>query len=152
MPEVARFRSFAAYLEGPRSVRHAMRVIVVATIVTTLAGGLLAWVFDREDFATLGDAMWWALQTVTTVGYGDVAPTHVGGRLVGALVMLEGTAFIAIVTAVITSIFVARATRDSEAARLEADVSDRERLERRFDELERKLDDLLAATRDSSGN
>ena len=39
--------------------------------------------------------MWWALQTVTTVGYGDVAPTQLVGRLVGAVVMLEGIAFIA---------------------------------------------------------
>jgi hypothetical protein len=63
---------------------------------------------------------------------------------------LEGTAFIAIVTAVITSTFVARATRDYEAARVEEDVSDRERLERRFDALERKLDVLVAA-QDSPG-
>jgi voltage-gated potassium channel len=62
--------------------------------------------------------MWWALQTVTTVGYGDVTPTHFGGRLVGAAVMLEGTAFIAIVTAVITSTFIARATKEVEAARM----------------------------------
>jgi voltage-gated potassium channel len=89
--------------------------------------------------------MWWALQTVTTVGYGDVTPTHVSGRLVGALVMLEGTAFIAIVTAVITSTFVARATRESEAARQKDDLTDRELIERRFDELERKLDALAAA-------
>jgi voltage-gated potassium channel len=91
--------------------------------------------------------MWWALQTVTTVGYGDVAPAHTGGRLVGALVMLEGTAFIAIVTAVITSTFVTRASRDFAAARTKDELSDVERIDRRFDELERKLD-LLAAARD----
>jgi hypothetical protein len=48
------------------------------------------------------------------------------------------------VTAVITSTFVARATRESEAARLEDELSDRELMDKRFDELERKLD-LLAA-------
>jgi voltage-gated potassium channel len=89
--------------------------------------------------------MWWALQTVTTVGYGDVTPANVSGRLVGAVVMLEGTAFIAIVTAVITSTFVARATREHEAQRLEDELSDREAIDKRFDELERKLDALAAA-------
>jgi voltage-gated potassium channel Kch len=89
--------------------------------------------------------MWWALQTVTTVGYGDVAPTHLAGRLVGAAVMLEGTAFIAIVTAVITSSFVARAARARDAAVEREDRSDFARMEQRFDELERKLD-LLTAT------
>jgi voltage-gated potassium channel len=86
-----------------------------------------------------------ALQTVTTVGYGDVTPTHVGGKLVGAAVMLEGTAFIAIVTAAITSTFVARATRESEAARKQDDVSDRELMDQRFDGLERKLDALASS-------
>jgi voltage-gated potassium channel len=86
--------------------------------------------------------MWWALQTVTTVGYGDVAPTQLAGRLVGAVVMLEGIAFIAIATALITSTFVARATREAAAARAKDELSDRELMEGRFDELERKLDDL----------
>ena len=60
--------------------------------------------------------------------------------------MLEGTAFIAIVTAAITSAFVARATRESEAARTRDELGDRDLIERRFDELERKLD-LLASGR-----
>ena len=84
------------------------------------------------------------MQTVTTVGYGDVAPTQLAGRLVGAVVMLEGIAFVAIVTALITSTFVARATREAEAARAKDDLSDRELMEKRFDELARKLDDLAA--------
>jgi voltage-gated potassium channel Kch len=89
--------------------------------------------------------MWWALQTVTTVGYGDVTPSHFAGRLVGVAVMLEGTAFIAIVTAAITSTFIARATREHEARGAEDEPSDRELMEQRFDELERKLDGLAAS-------
>jgi hypothetical protein len=61
--------------------------------------------------------------------------------------MLEGTAFIAIVTAVITSSFVARATRENEAARAKDELSDRELMEQRFDELERKLDAVVAMRR-----
>jgi voltage-gated potassium channel Kch len=67
----------------------------------------------------VGIGLWWAIQTVTTVGYGDVAPKDVVGRVVAALVMLYGIAFIAIVTAVITSTFVARASRDYDAAHRE---------------------------------
>jgi voltage-gated potassium channel len=105
---------------------------------------------DNEEYPNLGIGMWWALQTVTTVGYGDVTPTNFSGRLVGAAVMLEGTAFVAIVTAGITSTFVARATRESEAARMKDELSDRELIEKRFDELERKLD-ALAAIRGRGG-
>jgi voltage-gated potassium channel Kch len=62
--------------------------------------------------------MWWALQTVTTVGYGDVTPKNTVGRIVGAIVIMEGIAFLAIITAAITSTFVSRAQaqRDAEEA------------------------------------
>jgi hypothetical protein len=59
--------------------------------------------------------------------------------------MLQGIAFIAIVTAVITSTFVARAEREYAAAREKDELSDRELIEKRFDELERKLDAIAAA-------
>jgi hypothetical protein len=58
--------------------------------------------------------------------------------------MLEGTAFIAIVTAVITSSFVTRAQSEQDAARKADELSDRELIEKRFDELESKLDALAA--------
>jgi hypothetical protein len=54
------------------------------------------------------------------------------------------------VTAVITSSFVARATREQEAARMKDDLTDREVMQRRFDDLERKLD-LLATARGAPG-
>ena len=128
------------------SVRNAAGVIVIATIVVVVVAGIAISLLDSEEYPNVSIGMWWALQTVTTVGYGDVTPTNFTGRLVGAAVMLEGTAFIAIVTAVITSTFVARATRESEAARMKDELSDRELIEKRFDELERKLD-LLATAR-----
>jgi len=135
-------------MREPPSLRNAAGVIVIATTVVVVGAGILISLIDSEEYPDVGVGMWWALQTVTTVGYGDVAPSHLTGRLVGALVMLEGIAFIAIVTAVITSTFVARAAREQQAARIEDGVSDRELMETRFDELERKID-LLAAGRQS---
>jgi voltage-gated potassium channel len=143
-------RRVERFLREPPSVRNAAGVIVVATAVVVVGAGVLISVIDNDEYPNVGVGMWWALQTVTTVGYGDVTPTHVGGRLVGVAVMLEGTAFIAIVTAVITSSFVARATREQEAARMKEDLTDREVMERRFDDLERKLD-LLATARGGPG-
>ena len=132
------------FVREPPSVRNAAGVIVIATTVVVLGAGVLISLVDNEEYPNIGIGMWWAVQTVTTVGYGDVTPTHFVGRLVGAAVMLEGTAFIAIITAVITSTFVARASRDYEAQRESDELSDREMMERRFDELERKIDDLAA--------
>jgi voltage-gated potassium channel len=137
-------RRLERFSREPPSVRNAAAVIVIATTVVVVGAGALITLIDHDEYPTVGVGLWWALQTVTTVGYGDVAPKHVSGRLVGAAVMLEGTAFVAIVTAGITSTFVARATRESEAARMKDELSDRELIEKRFDELERKLDELAA--------
>jgi voltage-gated potassium channel len=144
-------RRLERFVREPLSVRNAAGVIVVATVVVVVGAGVLISLIDSEEYPNVGIGMWWALQTVTTVGYGDVTPTEFTGRLVGAAVMLEGTAFIAIVTAVITSTFVARATRDAESARVQEVSTDREVLEKRFDELERKLD-LLAGERGNPGS
>jgi voltage-gated potassium channel len=138
-------RRLERFLREPPSVRNAAGVIVVATAVVMVGAGALIALIDSEEYPNVGVGLWWAIQTVTTVGYGDVAPKQVGGRIVAALVMLYGIAFIAIVTAVITSTFVARATREYGAAQREEEESDRELLEKRFDELERKLDALTAA-------
>ena len=138
-------RRVERFLREPPSVRNAAAVIVVATALIVVGAGVLITLVDGDEYPDLETGLWWALQTVTTVGYGDVAPSNLSGRLVGALVMLEGIAFIAIVTAVITSTFVARATRDYEASRAKEDESDAARIDRRFDELERKLDLLAAA-------
>jgi voltage-gated potassium channel Kch len=140
-------RRLERFLREPPSVRNAAGVIVLATTAVVVGAGVLISLIDSAEYPDVGVGMWWALQTVTTVGYGDVTPSHVAGRLVGAVVMLEGTAFIAIVTAVITSTFVTRATRGYEAERARNDVSDRELMERRFDELERKLDELSRGLR-----
>jgi voltage-gated potassium channel len=140
-------RRLERFLREPPSVRNAAGVIVIATLVVVVGAGAAISVIDSEEYPSVGIGMWWALQTVTTVGYGDVTPTDLGGRLVGAVVMLEGTAFIAIVTAVITSSFVTRATRDDEAAQARGQLNDRELMEKRFDELERKLDLLTTPRR-----
>jgi voltage-gated potassium channel len=137
-------RRLDRFTREPLSVRNAAGVIVVATALVVVGAGVLIRLLDRQEYPDVWIGMWWALQTVTTVGYGDVAPSNSTGRLVGAVVMLEGTAFIAIVTAVITSTFVGRATRESEAARAQDEVTDRELLDRRFDELERKLDAIAS--------
>ncbi len=144
-------RRLERFLQGPLSVRNAAGVIVVATAVIVVGAGVLISLIDHEEYPNIGIGLWWALQTVTTVGYGDVAPKNVGGRLVGAFVMLEGIAFVAIITAVITSSFVARATRESQAAQAKDELSDRELMERRFDELKQKLDALASTSGPAGG-
>ena len=88
--------------------RGAAGVIAAATTVITFAAALLMTVVDHENFPSLGSGLWWAAQTVTTVGYGDDVPTTVKGQLLAVLVMLFGIGFLTVVTAAITSSFIER--------------------------------------------
>jgi len=73
---------FEAFLRKPLSVRKAMGVIVTATIVSVAIGGVVINLVDAEEFPNVGIGLWWALQTVTTGGYGDVTPQN--GYLAGS--------------------------------------------------------------------
>ena len=140
-------RRVRRFSQQPPSVRAAAGAIVLTTLVVVVAAGALMRLLDGDEYPNIGLGMWWALQTVTTVGYGDAVPTNVVGRILAAVVMLEGIAFVAIVTAAVTSTFVARATLEQEA---KEDLSDRELIEARLDALDQKLDTLAAMLRGSS--
>jgi voltage-gated potassium channel len=139
-------RSFARFLSKPPSVRAASTTIVLATAAVVVLSGILMRFVDHKEYADVWVGMWWAMQTVTTVGYGDVTPAAVSGRIVASIVMLQGIAFLAIVTAAITSTFVARATKAFQADRDE-EMTELRQLDARFDELDRRLDRLEAALR-----
>jgi voltage-gated potassium channel len=94
-------------------------------------------VVDREDFPSFGLALWWAVSTVTTVGYGDVVPVEPVGRAVAAALMVVGFSSLSLLSGIIASALIARRARSASPERdpLEA----LERVERRLDELERLL-------------
>jgi voltage-gated potassium channel len=72
-------RRLERFLREPPSVRNAAGVIVIATGVVVVGSGILIRLIDHEEYPNVGIGMWWALQTVTTVGYGDVTPKHFSG-------------------------------------------------------------------------
>ena len=91
--------------------RRAGRLIAAITLTLTFAGGLAAWLLDSSGVGSFGDSIWWAMQTVTTVGYGDVVPEDTTGRIIGAILMLNGVALISVVTAVSTAALMEQARR-----------------------------------------
>ena len=130
------------FLSEPPSVRTAAGVIVTATTVVVVAGGVLMRVLDHGEYSDIWVGMWWALQTVTTVGYGDVTPKNPSGRIIATFVMLQGIAFLAITTAAITSTFVARANKERDMAHA-ADEDDTEvRIEAQLKGIDQRLDRL----------
>jgi voltage-gated potassium channel len=93
-------------------------------------------VVDSESFPTFGTALWWSASTVTTVGYGDVVPKQPFGRLVAAILMVLGFAFLSLVTGTIASALVSRNKVDKESNPV---VDAIDRLERRIAELEQRV-------------
>ena len=140
-------RKMTKFLREPPSVRTAASVIVTATAGVVVLGGILMRVLDHEEYSNVWVGMWWALQTVTTVGYGDVTPTHVSGRIVAALVMLEGIAFLTIIIAAITSTFVERAAAEHAKQEEKEEDAAEARIEAKLDELSDRLDRIETALR-----
>lgn len=87
-------RALGRQLGGPALVVAAM-VLVCAAVVKTAEG--------PERYPTYGDAVWWAIVTVTTVGYGDYFPVTTLGRIFAALLMLTGVALLGTVAASLAS-------------------------------------------------
>ena len=56
------------------TARRAAAIIAAFTVLVTVVGGILERVLDHQEYPTIGRGLWFALQTVTTVGYGDVTP------------------------------------------------------------------------------
>ena len=137
-------RRLSRFLREPPSVRNAVGVIVVATALVVVGSGILMRLLDHGEYANVWVGMWWAIQTVTTVGYGDVTPAHPSGRIVATFVMLYGIAFLTIIIAAITSTFVARAEHERHTAEVDTIEAPEQRIEARIDALGERLDRIEA--------
>jgi voltage-gated potassium channel len=84
----------------------AFRFAALATVLIVVVSGAVESLVERGDFDSTFVGIWWAVATVTTVGYGDVTPTSVGGRLIAMFVMLVGIGFLSVLTAAVASRFV----------------------------------------------
>jgi voltage-gated potassium channel len=127
------------FASNPASVRNAAWLIIGSTVGIVLIGGLVIWVFDSAEYPDYGSALWYTLQTVTTVGYGDQVPSSPIGRLVGSLVMVVAIALISIVTASITSTFVEAAQRRHRAGQEAQDRDAAKVVDERLDEIVLRL-------------
>jgi voltage-gated potassium channel Kch len=96
------------------TITRAGLALATATLTVALLAGFLMRLVDPTAFPNIWRGLWWATQTVTTVGYGDVVPNTVGGRLVAAFVMFAGIAFISVLTATTAAAFVETARRRLE--------------------------------------
>ena len=117
----------------------AAAVIATVTTLTTIVAGLLMTVVDHDNFPSVGRGLWWAIQTVTTVGYGDVVPDSAAGQIVAALVMLLGIGFITVITALIASTFVSRSGWQPPAGGDDPSAEHLTRIDERLERIEAAL-------------
>ena len=127
-------------LRDSLTARRAAGIIAAFTVVITVTGGILERVLDHQEYPTIGRGLWFALQTVTTVGYGDVTPKQPSGRFIATVVMLAGIGFLAVVTAAVTATLV-ESSRRRFAAQAESDAGRQlDEFGERLARIERALD------------
>ena len=90
--------------------------LAMTFVLLALVGAIVIKIVDRRDFSSFGSAVWWALQTVTTVGYGDIVPTTAVGQVVGGIEMVLGISFITFLTAGVTSTVIYRLQKGAQDA------------------------------------
>jgi voltage-gated potassium channel len=124
------------------------RYLASALLLTSIGAGVLVRAIDPKDFHSVGDGIWWALVTLATVGYGDIVPHSAWGRVVGSVVIVLGVTFLSLLTATVTSYFVAMDSneRNEEAESIRgASHEDTKAMIRevldRLEAIERRLDD-----------
>ena len=130
-----RFQQWAERL----TIFRAIRTIVVAATALILIAGALERLIEPKVFTSLGLAYWWAIVTVTTVGYGDVVPQSPAGRVVASLLMLTGLAMIPTLTSVVVSVLIskrARAESDQAESERQEDIARLARMEERLVRIE----------------
>jgi voltage-gated potassium channel len=119
--------------------RYAAYLVISTWLIAIVVFGIVQRLADPDTYPNIWLAWWWAIQTVTTVGYGDVVPQNTGGKVVAALLMVGGLSFLSILTATITSSFVARRQEKARAHGEDPIMEAMEHLSEKLDSLEAEL-------------
>lgn len=155
VPMLRPLKILTVFTSGSRLVtsRGALRTgqaVIVSAVLLIYTGAVAILNAERgaegAQIVDFGDALWWALVTVTTVGYGDFAPVTGEGRVIAAALMVIGIALLGIVTASVAAWFVQLTTADKdqrEKASTAKNEREIKRLHKKIDNLEGKIDALL---------
>ena len=146
-----RIKNFINLIERVFNSRR-LRTILGVLIICIISFGYIFYLTEPE-IKTFGDGIWWALVTITTVGYGDITPLTTLGRFVAGTLMFVGLGLIATVTAIVSAKFIANYvdhhTNDEvleKREELEDEIEKIEEIESnvvgKLKELEQEIDEL----------
>jgi voltage-gated potassium channel len=129
-------RRFANKAMRPRNAAY---LVAAFWMFAVIVFGVIERIADPHTFPSVWLAFWWAIQTVTTVGYGDVVPAETSGKALAAILMLGGLSFLSIITALITSGFVARRQAELRDEGQDPMMQKLEQISTRLDTIEKEL-------------
>ena len=146
-----RIKNFINLIERVFNSRR-LRTILGVLIICIISFGYIFYLTEPQ-IKTFGDGVWWALVTITTVGYGDITPLTTLGRFVAGTLMFVGLGLIATVTAIVSAKFISNYvdhhTNDDVLEKLEELEDEIEKIEQiesnvvgKLKELEEEIDEL----------
>jgi voltage-gated potassium channel len=116
------------------TIIRAVRMVAFVALSLAAIAALVEWAVD-PGIGSFRDSLWWAIVTVTTVGYGDVVPTSTAGRIVASVLMLAGVSAIPIATSLVVSVFISRLQSQQHAQ----DADERQEVIDRLERIEQAL-------------
>ncbi len=112
--------------------KSGLKKIGIAAAGITFVGALLVWLLERDvdggNFDSLGEAVWWAIVTVTTVGYGDITPVTPMGRFVATILMVTGIGIIGLLASSLASVLIEEDEEEAAASDLATNLQSLARL------------------------
>jgi voltage-gated potassium channel len=134
-------RSHKRGLDAAKDVltRHKLHYTLLVATVVTIGAGLVVAELERGasegNIDSVPDGLWWAVSTVTTVGYGDAFPTTATGRAFAVVLMLVGVGLLGLLAASLASFLIDRDEEEGPPDPAQREIIERlERIERRLDE------------------
>ncbi|MEM4416946.1 MAG: ion transporter [Nitrososphaerota archaeon] len=139
LPRVVRAFNILTYVLRASRLLYLMAISAVVVSV----GGVTVFILEAHvpgsKIVTISDALWWALATVTTVGYGDVVPVTTEGRILGSIIMLSGISIIGIFISTLGATFVTRYLEE----RATSDNTIKDFLKKKIDDVENLSEEEL---------
>jgi len=100
-------------LRGNQIIQMTIAIFIVINVTAAIVY-FFEHQHNADQYKNYGDALWWSIVTVATVGYGDVVPKTELGRIFASLTILSGVILLSLLTATISSVFVARKIKESQ--------------------------------------
>ena len=94
---------------------RAVRTIFLIAFILAIIAGALERIVEPKVFTSLGLSFWFSAVTISTVGYGDIVPQSVGGRVIAVVLMFIGISLIPVTSSLVVSVLVGKRTRAAQA-------------------------------------